>query len=730
MARSFSPVSPARPARLTGPFGLDRSGIVLHALEAAYALVVLAWYALPLLGKADGLIAAPLLSFQLYGGPPARLAPLLLTSAVAWLIPPISLFKIAGIFLDRSLPTFAAPTRIVPVLLNILSSMFVLAVMLLHLITFARSSHYFRALSPFTYAVFFLSIAWNACFVYLLIAGLNRRDASYQEYLEFRKTAEDGRRGIVPLLARRGIQRRLILTFIPLILAIIVVMSYVLLRDFSGTILSSVIQNGKALTERTASVIKSNPADRIGVDDYLGIEEKKNASSAFPFQVVSYYRRDPKSDGFTVGASTDRSLVGRRLDGRVEPFAQAVSRYNPARGVFEFLAPVTLAGKFIGYVQADFDRDVIYEPYFRTQVKVFAIAAVFVYASVFLIYLLGRAIVFPILFLRMSVNAIANVLAGMVRGKIRISADLLQYRDRVTTRDELKSLSSEIGNMTAVIRGIVPYISASTLQHAEREKPTTERKELTFLFTDIRGFTTLCEGMEPEKVVEMLNHYLDIQSSVILANGGDVDKFVGDEVMAMFAGRGKERNACKASMEIRRAIAQERELAKAAKKNMVSIGIGINTGPVVFGSIGARDRMDFTSIGDTVNLAARLEGANKTYGTKTLITEAVYRRVKDAYLCREIDLLTVKGKRQPVRIYELLQRIEEASEKLAVMKRVFEEGLDFYRRQEWPAAEQAFSWLKKELRDETSEVFLRRIALFKTAPPGKDWDGVFTLTVK
>ena len=164
--------------------------------------------------------------------------------------------------------------------------------------------------------------------------------------------------------------------------------------------------------------------------------------------------------------------------------------------------------------------------------------------------------------------------------------------------------------------------------------------------------------MSPDKVVEMLNHYLDLQSSIIHENGGDVDKFVGDEVMAMFEGPKRDQNACKAAMEIRKAMAKEKELAKAAGAGTVSIGIGINAGPVVFGSMGAKDRMDFTSIGDTVNLAARLEGTNKEYATKTLITAAVYDKVKDAFICREIDLVTVKGKTEAVRIYELLQETQ------------------------------------------------------------------------
>jgi adenylate cyclase len=200
--------------------------------------------------------------------------------------------------------------------------------------------------------------------------------------------------------------------------------------------------------------------------------------------------------------------------------------------------------------------------------------------------------------------------------------------------------------------------------------------------------------------------------------------------MAMFEGQRRELNACKTGMEIRKAMAEEKELAAKERAHTISIGIGIHTGPVVFGSVGAKDRMDFTSIGDTVNLAARLEGANKTYGTKTLVSEAVYDKVKMIYLCREIDRLTVKGKTKPVRIYELLQLKKDASEKLVSIKKVYEEGLHEYRAQKWQAAEKAFSFLWDKFDDETSAVFLKRISLFRRDPPGKDWDGVFAMKWK
>jgi class 3 adenylate cyclase len=708
---------------------VDKSGIVFHAAEAAYSVLILVWYILPLFVTAEGLFNVPLMPFQLYGGPPARLGGLILTSVVAYLVPILCLFKIASMFLERYIPAFSASPRSVPAILNILNSALVLGLIITHMIIFAGNGHYFQASSPLTYVVFLVSVGYNAYFIYLLIASLNKRDSEYGEYLEFRRTTE-GSTSALSVLTTPGIQRRLIFSFVPLILVIIVVLSFVLMQDFSRTILASVIQDGKSLAERTTSVIKANPSDMIGADDYLSSEAKINASAKFPFRTISFWKRDPRSDIFTLAVSTNRVLVGGRSTGKTKPFTETVYRYDPAKRIFEFKGPVILSGVFLGYVTVDYDRDVIYEPYFRARMKVFIIAAAFIYASVFLAYLFGRNIVFPILFLRMNVNAISKALSAMVKGKSRVSAELLQYKERVFTRGEIKNLSTEIGNMTMVIRGIIPYISASTLQHAERETPATESKELTFLFTDIRGFTTLCEGLSPGKVVEMLNHFLDIQSSVIFANGGDVDKFVGDEVMAMFEGPNKEKNACKTSIEINKVIAEEKELARMAHQDVIAIGTGINTGQVVAGSVGAKNRMDFTSIGDTVNLAARLEGANKQYGTKTLVSGAVYEKVKDLYLCREVDWLTVKGKMKTITAYELLQTHEHAGQRLVDMKRIFEEGLEFYRGQKWSTAAKAFNILKEKMNDEVSAVFLGRIDFFKANPPGKDWDGVFRLTVK
>ena len=209
-----------------------------------------------------------------------------------------------------------------------------------------------------------------------------------------------------------------------------------------------------------------------------------------------------------------------------------------------------------------------------------------------------------------------------------------------------------------------------------------------------------------------------------------MDKFVGDEMMAFFSGAKKEYNACKAAMEIRKVMAEEQKKSIARGLPVISIGIGINTGKVVFGPVGSSTRKDFTSIGDTVNLAARLEGANKAYGSKSLVSEAVFEKVNSFFICRELDFITVKGKTKPVKIYEILQIATKSSEKLMEIKNLFEKGLGYYRKKNWDKAESFFRECNAKYQDKPSVVFLERIQHFRQNPPPAKWNGVFKMEVK
>jgi class 3 adenylate cyclase len=696
--------------------------------ELGYFALLILWFFLPLIWKGESTLNPSLLGAEIA---PGRISGVLLV-ITAWLVPLASVWRILQIALRDKSPRSAllAPRGPLPLALGFLASLAVIVLHVVHLAAWAYNASYFAGLGPFSIVVLALSIACNARTLAAFLSLVDANEESQKELTVFR--SEQAARARTSEARRySGIQKRLFESFLSLIIVIIVVICALLFRNFSRTLQASIAEAGQSIVGHAASMAKSSPGDgkdHISRDDYIRDEARKNEKSAYPFRSLSYYRYDSRKSAFTASESTDPSLLGTSIDEKSAKAAGWIE--SPDRKRISFFAPVLMSGKTLGVVAADYDRDVLYGPYFNTQMTVIAVALCFIYIAVFITYLLGKAIVTPLLFLNMNVNRISTNLSGMISGREKISIDLLQYKDPVKTRDEIKGLSVEIDGMTRVIRGVVPYISASTLKSVDRRGPSTDSRDLAFLFTDIRGFTTLCEGRSPEDVVQLLNHYLDIQSALILENGGDIDKFVGDEIMAMFEGPDKERNACRAGIAIRDAMAREKEMAKAANRHVVSIGIGIHSGPVVFGSVGARNRMDFTSIGDTVNLAARLEGVNKVYGTKALITETVREKVGNDFLCRELDLITVKGKTKPVRIYEVLDPRSKILPARSEFAAGFEAALAAYRNQNWDEAEKRFRKLADAHQDAAAAVFLDRIALFRAAPPPADWNGVFTLTAK
>ncbi len=700
-------------------------------VDIFYSLVFLSWIILPIILKS--LKKEAYCFFSPIELP--KLAGSLIGSGILWaflgLLGAIALFKCVSPFFLKKLPALLRPGRSLPLLHSVILSLGVFIIYLLNVFAHASRPSWFLHISLAEYIYFGLTIVYNAAFLIIIIRSLSKKNPAYQDYLAYRIKGS-GKKRLLDFVLNRGIQRRLFVSFVPLIVAIILIISFLTITNFQKTMVDSIIQNGLSLAERTANVIRSNPGDSIMIEDYLSSESKNNirAETKIPFIGITYYLRSPDGKGFRAQSSTNIGKNGQEYGAAYIDAKEADYQFDEVLHQYEFRAPVRLSGRSIGFVQVLYDRDTVFEPFFRTLIRVISIAFIAIYLSIFLTYLIGRNIVLPILFLRLSVSSISDILSSMIKGETKISSELLKYQDRVLTKDEIKSLSHEVGNMTQVIRGIVPYISASTLRSADKTGPSSELRELCFLFTDIRGFTTMCEGLSPQEVVEVLNRYLDLQSSIIMKHQGDVDKFVGDEVMAMFEGKDKELKAVRCALEIREEMKAERDRALAEGKSVVSIGIGINTGPVVFGSVGARDRMDFTSIGDTVNLAARLEGANKAYATDSLISEAVWEKVSGEFLCREIDLLTVKGKSEPVRIYEVLKSLDQVKAEDEKLVKDWETALKRYRDRKWAMAEKSFAKIAESYQDEAAEVFIERIQLFKQNPPPPRWDGVFKLSVK
>jgi adenylate cyclase len=258
----------------------------------------------------------------------------------------------------------------------------------------------------------------------------------------------------------------------------------------------------------------------------------------------------------------------------------------------------------------------------------------------------------------------------------------------------------------------------------------------TVLFSDIRGFTTITEQLGAQGTVALLNEYFTIMVDCIQHEEGMLDKFIGDAIMAAFGiPVGHEDDADRA---VRAAIAMLRALRawnaqRAAEgKAPVDIGIGLNTDMVVSGNIGSKKRMDYTIIGDGVNLASRLESACKQYGTHILISEFTYAKLRGTYRTREVDLVVVKGKTKPVAVYEVLDyHTDETYPRLIDALGYFRDGLAKYRQGKWQDAAALFSEVAAiNPADKSAKLYLERCEHLAEHPPGEGWDGVWVMESK
>ncbi len=262
-----------------------------------------------------------------------------------------------------------------------------------------------------------------------------------------------------------------------------------------------------------------------------------------------------------------------------------------------------------------------------------------------------------------------------------------------------------------------------------------EKKEITAFFSDVQGFSTISESLTPEELVELLNEYLTAMTDIIMKYEGTVDKFEGDAVIAFFGApisyEDHAVRSCLASLEMQKKLVEMRKVWREQGKHELHVRIGLSTGDCVVGNMGSAYRMDYTMMGDTVNLAARLEGVNKQYKTYCMISEYTYQEVKDEIEVRELDMIRVVGKNEPVRIYEILGKKGDIDIETLKAYKYFAKGLQFYRKQEWDNAKKYFAHSNKMLGyDGASKVFFNRCKEFKEDPPETDWDGVYQMKSK
>lgn len=263
-----------------------------------------------------------------------------------------------------------------------------------------------------------------------------------------------------------------------------------------------------------------------------------------------------------------------------------------------------------------------------------------------------------------------------------------------------------------------------------------KRKEVSVLFSDIRSYTTLSEGMTAEEVVEMLNDYFERMVDAVFKYKGTLDKYIGDAIMAVFGSPLPLDNhqwcAVQTAVEMRQRLAQFNQEREALGKRQINIGIGIHSDEVVSGNIGSTKRMELTSIGDGVNLGSRLEGTSKMYGTDIVISEKTYQPCADRIWVRELDFITVKGKSEPVKIYELVGlRSEPIDENKMKIVEYYQNGRQFYLNRRFGQALAEFSKVQEiDPHNKAALLHIERCNHFLENPPADDWDGVWKLTEK
>ena len=261
-------------------------------------------------------------------------------------------------------------------------------------------------------------------------------------------------------------------------------------------------------------------------------------------------------------------------------------------------------------------------------------------------------------------------------------------------------------------------------------------RDVSVLFSDIRGFTSISERLGAKETVALLNEYFTEMVDIVFAHNGVLDKYIGDMIMAVFGsvmpGKDDASNAVLAGNRMITGLHQLNLRRAARGGEPIRIGVGISTGNVVAGNIGSLKRMEYTVIGDRVNLAERLETANKFYGTSILICDSTYAAVKGSQPAREIDLIRVRGREMPLAIYEALGHYtDESFPQLADVLGAFSEGLALYRQRNWAGAERCFlRALAANPADGPSRIYLERCGIYRDAPPPREWDGVSTMPGK
>ncbi|AFM11780.1 adenylate/guanylate cyclase domain-containing protein [Turneriella parva] len=412
----------------------------------------------------------------------------------------------------------------------------------------------------------------------------------------------------------------------------------------------------------------------------------------------------------------DRTQYNFDLDINGENFLATYSRFQIDEGLHWIIGIIAPEQDFRGIIE-------VKENYKRA----YAISVAAILLSLMLAVVFTRLISTPLRSISLDMEKV---------GRLEIDSNKVNQ----SLFAEISAMEQHLQNMKGGLRSFASYVPKDLvrdlLKSGKEARLEGSTEVLTVLFTDIAGFTTFAEQLEPDELVQKLGKYFEIMTRAIMKHRGTIDKFIGDGIMAFWgAPAADSQHAVEACLAALSCIKALRELAASPEHGhwakQLRTRFGIATGPVLVGNIGTTERMNYTVMGDTVNLSSRLEGINKLYNTSIIASELTYDLVKDQIIGRALDVVVVKGKKHGVRIYELLRRRDEATAEDLELERLSELGISSFMAKDMAAAKQAFAKiLELHEQDFSAKLILQRIADYEALPDKSAWSPVNALTVK
>ena len=367
----------------------------------------------------------------------------------------------------------------------------------------------------------------------------------------------------------------------------------------------------------------------------------------------------------------------------------------------------------------------------NAQIYALVISGIIFVLSIVLIFYVSKRISQPIAQLTKEANKITNF-------------DLDEEIKLDTTVDEIQGMRDSLTSMKNSMRSFGKFVPLTLVKQLVKRgtdiKLGGKERQVTIMFTDIKNFTAVSEKFSPDKLMIHISEYFEELTNVIMEHKGVIDKYIGDAIMAFWGAPHTDKdqiyNACVAAIACKKKLVELNRKWSLEDKPRFETRFGIHTGNVIVGNMGSTERMNYTVIGDNVNLAARLESVNKQYGTSILVSEAVYLALKERCIFRPVDKVRVKGKERPETIYELIGVLKGdpaliPSSNDRQFAEAFTVGFKLFHESRWEEALAHFEKMKNRFAaDDTMTLYIRRCRDFVKSPPGIDWDGTVTLTEK